>query len=139
MNDIELPKTLDMDSIEALQARFKTDEWPEFLALERNDLAVEIRLSVPKSLSWFAGHFPGNPVLPGVVQTHWACELSKLLFSMVTPFDKITKLRFKTVVFPDTELVLILRQKTELKNISFIYKCGDTVISSGNVQFREVQ
>ncbi|MBL4851595.1 MAG: hypothetical protein JKY90_04855 [Gammaproteobacteria bacterium] len=129
----------DVDSIEALRNRFVTDEWPKFLAFQQNNLTITIRLSVLKSLQWFDGHFPENPILPGVVQVHWACELSKLLFSITTPFEKITKLRFKTVVLPDTKLTLLLEKNVDLKHIAFLYTCDDAVISSGNVRFKEAQ
>ncbi|MBN4050557.1 hypothetical protein JYU13_00460 [Gammaproteobacteria bacterium AH-315-M22] len=128
---------INTSSIEALRARFSTDEWPEFLALQQNDLAITIHLSIPKSLQWFSGHFPENPILPGVVQTHWACELSKLLFAVTTPFEKITRLRFKTIVLPDAKLTLLLENKLDLKHVAFLYTCNEAVISSGNVKFKE--
>lgn len=138
MNDNNSTKIIKASPIEALQARFGANEWPEFLALQQNDLVMTLRLFVPESLLWFSGHFPENPILPGIVQTHWACELSRLLFAVTTPFEKITKLRFKTVVPPNTELILLLENEIELKHIAFLYTCEGIVISSGNVKFREV-
>jgi 3-hydroxymyristoyl/3-hydroxydecanoyl-(acyl carrier protein) dehydratase len=38
------------------------------------------RLRVPPTLEHFRGHFPGFPILPGVVQLDWAVRFGRLHF-----------------------------------------------------------
>ena len=47
-------------------------DFPRVVAVDENDGAVTLRLEVTPDLSWFHGHFPGEPVLAGIIQTHWA-------------------------------------------------------------------
>jgi len=38
---------------------------------------LELDLRVPPDLEYFAGHFPGIPILPGVVQIDWSVRLGR--------------------------------------------------------------
>ena len=46
---------------------------PEIVA--STDGGVDAVLEIPSDSPWFAGHFPGRPVLPGVAWLHTAAEL----------------------------------------------------------------
>ncbi|MGF6412114.1 acyl-CoA synthetase (AMP-forming)/AMP-acid ligase II [Paraburkholderia sp. MM5482-R2] len=51
-------------------------EGMEVLAETRVGDTLHYVLRVPQSLQHFAGHFPGLPILPGVVQVDWAARLA---------------------------------------------------------------
>jgi 3-hydroxymyristoyl/3-hydroxydecanoyl-(acyl carrier protein) dehydratase/acyl-CoA synthetase (AMP-forming)/AMP-acid ligase II len=54
---------------------------------------VERHCRVPNTLSCFAGHFPGDPVLPGVLQLDWAMELGSELLETSLRVAKVQSLK----------------------------------------------
>ena len=47
---------------------------------------------------FFQGHFPGNPILPGIVQLHWAIGFSMGLLGFSEAPHDIKRLKFKNIV-----------------------------------------
>jgi len=124
---------------------FEAKESPIFLhtTCMKNDVnilqSIDIQLNVPKDLHWFAGHFPGTPVLPGIVQVNWAGTLAKTLFDDLAHFKKMTNVKFKRMIMPEAELSLTLSRKWDQKNntqqIKFSYFDKEVVFSTGIFTF----
>lgn len=79
-----------------------------------------ITFTLPDDLEYFKGHFTDAPLLPGVVQLHWAVEQCETVFGIKSQPQVIEKLKFKHFIFPQNEVTLEL---TRLKNnkVSFRY------------------
>ncbi len=127
-----------------LNQRFsEKDKWPTFLNIEQPSTSVEtsvdensyeIVCEIPASLSWFKGHFPDQPVLPGVVQVNWANDLAQQLFS-IKDFRGINSLKFNTMVLPETQVTLSLIFNPERHSVKFSYNSNGTLFSSGILIF----
>jgi 3-hydroxymyristoyl/3-hydroxydecanoyl-(acyl carrier protein) dehydratase len=87
---------------------------------------LSLRLSVPATLSWFAGHFPTQPILPGVAQLDWVMAYGEELAPGMR-FSAIDSVKFQRPIVPENELELNLQWDTSRSVLSFTY----TVLKDG--------
>lgn len=69
---------------------------------------VRLTLEVPGDLVWFAGHFPSDPLLPGVAQTGWAIALARAHFDFSADPPALDRVKFQRPVRPGARLELEL-------------------------------
>jgi len=122
-------------NLTSLQTNFNGEEWCQFLHATSKEKNVVIDLFIQAELSWFIGHFPDQAVLPGVVQTNWACLIAQHCF-LLQGFSKVTNLKFKSMVFPDTKLQMILDHLPEKQSVVFSLKNEVESFSSGVLHFK---
>ncbi|MFO0689805.1 MAG: hypothetical protein U0900_13995 [Myxococcota bacterium] len=72
-----------------------------------------VRLEVPTGLACWRGHFPGQPMLPGVVQVDWVLRELADWLGEAPPLRAIEGLKFKQPVLPGDELELELERAGE--------------------------
>jgi hypothetical protein len=94
-------------SLEALFMEGEASE-PECLYVQALDKGVELCLFLPDSLRWFKGHFPGHPLLPGVVQLHWAITAAREHLGARGAFQGLRALKFMRPLRPGKMLTLTL-------------------------------
>jgi 3-hydroxymyristoyl/3-hydroxydecanoyl-(acyl carrier protein) dehydratase len=107
---------------------------PEILAEQRQDGRVELDLHVPPDLAYFEGHFPGMPILPGVVQIDWSVRFARERLGLRGQFAAAENLKFLSIVRPDTRLTLALQAEKDTRLI-FSYFSRDRKYSSGTLVF----
>lgn len=83
---------------------------------------------------YFGGHFPGFPVLPGVVQLGMATHFAGLFLRRELTLDAVKKMKFTNVVTPGVRVRLTLARKSE-HEMSYEYRRGETSCSSGILCF----
>ena len=107
--------------IEPSSAREQDGEW-------------HLELDIPLDLAHFSGHFPGTPVLPGVVQIDWAQHLARqLIRDLPAQFGGMEVLKFQQLVRPGDRLQLTLRFDAERGKLHFTFRNGDASCSSGRI------
>jgi len=121
-------------SQEDLSQQFNGDQWPVFNQVELIDGQVNLILGIPENLSFFAGHFPEQAVLPGVVQIHWAGELGKLLFN-IEGFAALKNVKFNSMVLPNSQIILNLKYTSDKQTLRFDYTSDSDKYSSGALVF----
>ena len=100
---------------------------------EKNVLKALIKLNVDHSI--FKGHFPGNPILPGVCQIEIVSELLGKYFDKDYNLSTALNIKFLSVVNPvvDKELVYLIQviEQNDKKKIKAI-----SSFQNGNVCFK---
>lgn len=104
---------------------------------QENENTVLLDLIVPKELRYFDGHFDQHPVLPGVVQTHWAEYYAREHFEFSENFSGLSNIKFQQIITPGQEvkLLLSLSHKNESTAISFSYSSDTGKHASGKLNF----
>ena len=113
---------------------------PEILAERRLDgngaaSGVELELRVPADLEYFAGHFPGAPVLPGVVQLDWCLRLARERLGLAGHFRGMEQIKFLAPIGPDAQVTLRLEMRPGGEKLSFGFFVDSKKHSSGTLLF----
>lgn len=94
---------------------------------------------------FFQGHFPGNPLMPGVLMIEAMAQLGGTMilaagdFSHLTPYlTGIDKLKFRRPVIPGDRLMMqvsMLRAKRNMGWVEAQAHIEDTLVCSGELMF----
>ena len=83
---------------------------PEIRSVSTSADAARLELTVPSDLRFFPGHFPGLPILPGVVQLQWALTCATRYLGVSSAVERITALKFSRIVQPGAQVALVLER-----------------------------
>ena len=82
--------------------------WYVLKDLTRSDKnEIEADIQVPSDSPWFDGHFPGEPILPGVAQIGMVFDAIRKARNQDLKISSVRRVRFKQIIRPDDKLKLI--------------------------------
>ncbi len=116
-------KTTQADLL-ALFAQGDMPRLPQLLAQQLEGNRLQLQLYIPSNLYYFDGHFPGRPVLPGVVQTHWAVHYARQQWGDLGQFGGLEAVKFQQIVAPNQTLTLALEYQADKGKLYFSYTSG---------------
>lgn len=110
------------------------------IEIESGKRAVGIK-NITGSESFFSGHFPGSPVMPGVLVIEALAQTAALLATYSSPDDQgkliyfaaIDKARFKKIVLPGDTVRLevdVIFARRRMWKVDASAKVGDDVVCS---------
>ncbi|CAH0439922.1 AMP-binding protein [Ralstonia pseudosolanacearum] len=109
----------------------------EVLSHVRDAEGDHYELRVPPELVHFRGHFPGLPILPGVVLVDWIACLAAELVDATRSIRSIDQLKFMAPVPPAALVSLQLTHEPQRCRVRFRARLGTRECASGALVYRE--
>lgn len=103
---------------------------PVVTALRTAPGGLELDLALPPGLFWFQGHFPDFPLLPGVVQVHWALGYARQHLGLAAS-PAGAQLKFRRPLRPWDRLTLALA--VQGRRLSFTYRRDGEACATGSL------
>jgi 3-hydroxymyristoyl/3-hydroxydecanoyl-(acyl carrier protein) dehydratase len=129
------PVTVDGKSPESLLLSRFDRRVPEFRLLERHGYACVAELWVSPTVPYFKGHFPEQPVLPGVVQIDWLVWLARELLAPESDFAGLEAAKFRRVIRPGSRLRVSLTNDSTRSRTGYQIAIGEDVCATGRIRW----
>ncbi len=115
-----------------------------FYTVNNLDIAESIataNITINKDHEIFKGHFPGNPVTPGVCMMQIIKELTEQVVSEKLFMQSSSNVKFMAIINPDVnpdlELTLTILEEDGLFKVKNVTKFEDTVALKLSTTFRK--
>jgi acyl-coenzyme A synthetase/AMP-(fatty) acid ligase/3-hydroxymyristoyl/3-hydroxydecanoyl-(acyl carrier protein) dehydratase len=128
-------KTTYADLIALLDGEISRPTFPFERLLEMDAQRAVLELTAPSDLFYFDGHFPGVPILAGVVQIHWVIAYGRRCFDLPPVFLGIHALKFQRIITPEKPFTLELVHEPAKSCLSFKITSRVGMHTSGRVMF----
>lgn len=96
---------------------------------------TEVMWTVPADHPAFAGHFPGRPILPGVVLLDHVLALAAAEFSLDPATLRIASAKFLSPALPGETLGFSLQERNK-GSVQFDIRCGERMVATGSLAAR---
>jgi len=85
--------------------------------------------------TWFEGHFPGLPILPGVVQIGWAVHFAGVTCGFDGGVSALEQVKFKRPIRPGARLTLHLKPDAAARKVRYEFRDAEFTYSNGTLNF----
>jgi len=123
--------------LENLQSLFEKEEikWPQIIDRHLVDGQLTMHCYIPPQLIYFDGHMDGRPILPGIVQLHWAESYGRQLLPVTARFKCLEVVKFQKVILPHYEVKINLNFNEATGKLSFCFESERGIHSRGRICF----
>ena len=112
----------------------QTPEFPPVWSVREAGCDLDILAWVDPGLHWLDGHFPGQPIVPGVALLHWTGILGQRFFERPLGCRQLKRVKFQAPVRPDTLLHLTLKNEPDRHQVAFRISSFDGRHAAGVLQ-----
>ncbi len=88
---------------------------------ESSDTEASAHFLLPADLIWFQGHFPKQPLLPGVTQLQWVMDVAQKWLGPLH-LDEIVSCKFIHPILPEKKLELRLTKQESGNSLLLHYE-----------------
>ncbi len=121
-----------------LTSLFNQDKnrFPVIQSLWLEKQAVKLQINIHDKLGYFSGHFPDQPILPGVTQLAWADHYGHIFFTIAKGFNRLEAVKFKKTIAPNTLATLSISWKEATQKLYFELSSDSESFGSGRMIFQ---
>lgn len=114
--------------------------WYRLIDIEGSaDQEIRADIEVPAASSWFDGHFPGQPVLPGLAQISMVFDVIQKVSAGERSVSSVSRVRFKRIIRPDDLLTVVAAPlKKEGDAFSFRIQSQGDLVCSGVMRLKSI-
>ncbi len=109
---------------------------PAIEVIERSAKRTILSLDLKPDLHWFQGHFPGSPVLPGIVQVFWAVKMAARYMNVEAVPEDHLRVKFRQVLVPPIGVRLALNVDQAKQQLRFTFESEKGLHSQGRLGLR---
>lgn len=104
---------------------------------EESDSTITASVQVPNDAVWFDGHFPDEPILPGVAQISMVVDIIAEALGRPVTAVEVSRIRFKKAIRPKETMMVQISPKDDTLAFGFRVFTDADVACSGNVKIAE--
>ncbi|WP_028584027.1 3-hydroxyacyl-ACP dehydratase FabZ family protein [Desulfogranum mediterraneum] len=82
---------------------------------------------------WFSGHFPDDPILPGIAQLKMVADLLGRTTAARVDVLGLSRIKFRKIVRPGEQLDIEVSCTPQSDQCQFKITCGDQEVCSGRM------
>lgn len=109
--------------------------WYSVESIRAEDNEITARTRTESDSPWFAGHFPDDPILPGIAQLDMVADLIALLRKDNTRPKGLSRVKFRKIVRPGEVLDIQVEQRNIENQYAFRIVRDNEDICSGMMFF----
>ncbi len=95
-----------------------------------------LHCEIPPGLIYFDGHMLDQPVLPGIVQVHWAAFFARRMLAVTGRFERLEVIKFSQIVLPLYRVKISLSFNEATGKLKFRFESDRGGHSSGRICFK---
>ena len=102
----------------------------EISIVQENDDRITGSFRFDSTLSLFQGHFPGNPMLPGIFQVEMVRYSLEKIMKVPLRIQAVKKTKFSHLIQPNTDVtveIVIIERGGELLGVKAVVRAQDVV------------
>jgi 3-hydroxyacyl-[acyl-carrier-protein] dehydratase len=88
---------------------------------------------------WFSGHFPGDPILPGIAQLKMVVDLIRKQKNGDCCISGLSRVKFRKIIRPGDQLDIQVLDNDKENQYLFKITCGNEDVCSGKILLTQKQ
>lgn len=108
--------------------------WYSFITVQQtDDNAIVAQATTDQQSPWFSGHFPGDPILPGIAQLQMVTDAIAKALEKDLHLIGLTRIKFKKLIRPGVVLDIYAVGGKQKNNYSFRITSNQENVCSGTL------
>ncbi|MBU0943108.1 MAG: hypothetical protein KJ804_12715 [Proteobacteria bacterium] len=108
--------------------------WYSYITIQQSDDgAITAKVTTDSQSPWFAGHFPGDPILPGIAQLKMVTDVIAKALEKDLHLIGLTRIKFKKLIRPGVMLDIHASSTKQENNFSFRITSNRENVCSGTL------